>query len=162
MKSLCTLLVCVINLLLCCYWEKKASLIKSCNLCVLGCLKDMSSAVKITSPHLKSLDIVILDLYVQYINADVVFRDLLSINWNSTINTFTSPGISAMKIFGQLTCETERRGKRIEDWLAKRFLCYDFNTLNPFALSYFVFHINFNIHWGFTIFTFILSYSIQL
>lgn len=73
---------------------ENTSLIKSHNLCILGCLKDMSSAVKITSPHQKSLDIVILDLYVQYINADLVFWDILSINWNSTTHTFTSPGIS--------------------------------------------------------------------
>lgn len=57
----------------------------------------MSSAVKITSPHLKSLDIVILDLYVQYNNADLASRDILSINWNSTTYTFTSPGFSINK-----------------------------------------------------------------
>lgn len=37
-------------------------LVKSHNLCVVDCLNDMFSAAKITSPHLKSLDIVILDL----------------------------------------------------------------------------------------------------
>lgn len=41
---------------------ENTSLVESHNLYILGCLKDMSSAVKITSPHQKSLDIVILDL----------------------------------------------------------------------------------------------------
>lgn len=41
------------------------------------------------------------------------------------------------------------------------FLCYDFNTFDTFALSYFVFHLNFNIHWELTISIFILSYNIQ-
>lgn len=94
----------------------------------------MSSAVKIASPHLKCLDVVILDLYELYINADLVFRDNLSINWNSTTYTFTSPGISSIKTFSQVTCETERRAKRIEDWIAKSFLCYAFNKFDTFAL----------------------------
>lgn len=43
---------------------ENTSLMKSQDLCILCCLKDMSGAVKIAGPHLKSLDIVILDLYV--------------------------------------------------------------------------------------------------
>lgn len=34
-------------------------------------------------------------------------------------------GFPSIKIFSQLICEMERRGKRNEDWLAKSFLCYD-------------------------------------
>lgn len=73
---------------------ENTSLAKSHNLCILRCLKDMSSAVKIASPHLKNLDIVILDLYVPYNNTDLVFRDILSCNENSIMYLLTSPGIS--------------------------------------------------------------------
>lgn len=49
------------------------SVMKSHDLYILCCCKDMSSAIKIASPLLKSLDIVILDLYVPRINAGFVF-----------------------------------------------------------------------------------------
>lgn len=43
---------------------ENTSLMKSHDLCILCCLKGMSGAVKIAGPHLKSLHIFILDLYV--------------------------------------------------------------------------------------------------
>lgn len=109
-------------------WGENTSLMKSHDLCILCCLKDMSSTVKIASPHLKSLDVVIPDLYVPYINADFVFRDT-ALRTSSLLQAFPS-----IKNFSQLMCETERRGNRNEDWVAKSFLCYDANTFDTCLL----------------------------
>lgn len=64
------------------------SVMKSYDLYSLCRLKDMSSAIKIASPLLKSLDIVILDLYVPHINAGFVFWDILSYSWSNIMYCF--------------------------------------------------------------------------